>query len=620
MRPSRGKMSLRLLGSSIMSNNPLFPIHYSLTPDTHRHIFAVRLSISGDFENGVQVFMPNWIAGSYMLREFARHIVWLRAFNDLGEPITLSPTSQHSWQSAPFVGGLTIEYEVFAHDNSVRAAFLDTTTGFFNATSVCLCVQELADQTHALTLHPPVTAQNWQVATQLTPAADTPERGFGEYFAHDYDELADCPVRMGALTWLTFEAENIAHIVAISGEVPHLNTTLLIEDIRAICTAHLNLFVPTDSNEHNAPFDSYLFLIDARATGYGGLEHRSSTALLTTREALPNHEDNSRTRRKAYTDLLGLISHEYFHTWNVKRIKPAAFVPYDLTEPTDTSLLWFFEGVTSYYDDLILYRTGILDEAQYFKILEQHIHQVMQRSGAQQQTVTQAGYYAWSKYYQPTENTPNAHVSYYTKGALIALCLDLFIRHNNQHTHSLDDVMRSLWHTFGRDFYELSADKRRGVQLADIQKHIEQFTPISVSHLLHIALLTTQPLPLNLLLVAHDLHLKYTRPAHPEFGASFKKTEDGWLIERVLTDSMAQRAGLTAQDILIAINQFKITQKPDEVLRDWKHTRSLTAHYWRDGVLLSTTLNNTITPAQIGTYRLEHTDRATQSTWPLATS
>ena len=595
-------------------------VHYTLTPDTHRHIFAVRLSISGDFEDGVQVFMPNWIAGSYMLREFARHIVWLRAFNDLGEPIELSPTSQHSWHSAPFVGGLTIEYEVFAHDNSVRAAFLDTTTGFFNATSVCLCVQELADQMHTLMLHPPVTAQKWQVATQLTPATDTPERGFGEYTAKDYDELADCPVRMGVLNWLTFEAEQIAHTVAISGDVPHLNATLLIEDMRAICTAHLNLFAPTDSNEHNAPFDSYLFLIDARATGYGGLEHRSSTALLTTRTSLPNLDDNAHTRRKAYTDLLGLISHEYFHTWNVKRIKPAAFVPYDLTEPTDTSLLWFFEGVTSYYDDLILYRTGILDETQYFKALEQHIHQVMQRSGAQQQTVTQAGYYAWSKYYQPTENTPNSHVSYYTKGALIALCLDLFIRHNSQHKYSLDDVMRRLWQDFGKDFYKVTPDQRRGLRLADIQKTIEQFTDVSVYHLLYVALSTTQTLPLNLLFLHQGLHVKYTRPAQAKFGASFKKSDDGWLVERVYTGGMAQRAGLAPQDILISINRHKITKKPDEALRDWKRLDGLVVHYWRDGVLYATQLDNSITPEQSGEYHIERTDKPTVSTWPLATS
>ena len=603
-------MSPYPLGSSIMSNNPQFPIHYSLTPDTHRHIFSVRLSISGDFENGVHVFMPNWIAGSYMLREFARHIVWLRAFNDFGESITLSPTSQHSWHSAPFVGGLTIEYEVFAHDNSVRAAFLDNTTGFFNATSVCLCVQESANQTHALTLNPPVAAQNWQVATQLTPAADTTERGFGAYTAKDYDELADCPVRMGTLTWLTFEAEQIAHTVAISGEVPHLNATLLIEDMRAICTAQLKLFKPvTDDASTPPPFASYLFLIDARATGYGGLEHRSSTALLTTRASLPNLEDNAHARRTAYTDLLGLISHEYFHTWNVKRIKPAAFVSYDLSKPADTSLLWFFEGVTSYYDDLILYRTGILDEAQYFKILEQHIHQVMQRSGAQQQTVTQAGYYAWSKYYQPTENTPNAHVSYYTKGALVALCLDLFIRHNSQHTRSLDDVMRHLWQKFGQNFYDLSADERRGVRLAAIQRAIERYAGVNPYYLLQVALFTTEPLPLNLLCLSHGLHLKYTRPNQAEFGASFKKIEQGWLIERVLTGGMAQRAGLAPQDVLIAIDNHAITEKPDDSLRDWKHLRHLTAHYWRDGVLQTTTLNNVITPAQIGTYRLERTDR-----------
>jgi len=251
--------------------------------------------------------------------------------------------------------------------------------------------------------------------------------------------------------------------------------------------------------------------------------------------------------------------------------------------------------------------------------LEQHIHQVMQRSGAQQQTVTQAGYYAWSKYYQPTENTPNAHVSYYTKGALIALYLDLFIRHNSQHTQSLDDVMRSLWQDFGRDFYELSANQRRGVRLNDIQRTVEQCARVNPYHMLQVALFTTKALPLNLLCLPHGLHLKYTRPTQPEFGASFKKIEQGWLIERVFTNGMAQRAGLAPQDILIAINGHAISEKPDDSLHDWKHMRSLTAHYWRDGVLQTTTLNNTITPAQIGTYRLERTDRATQSTWPLAT-
>ena len=604
-----------------MTSNPHHPMHYTITPETRRHVFSVRLSISGDFEDGVHLSMPNWIAGSYMLREFARHIVWIQARNDFGELLELTPTSQHSWHSAPFTGGLTIEYEVFAHDNSVRAAFLDSTTGFFNATSVCLCVAELAHLPHVLELNPPALERGWQVATALSRAPNTAERGFGEYVASDYDELADCPVRMGTLTWLTFEAERITHTVAISGEVPHLNPALLIEDMQKICTAHLNLFEPTDHVTITAaPFDAYLFLIDARSTGYGGLEHRSSTALVTTREALPNFEDNTLTRRKAYTDLLGLISHEYFHTWNVKRIKPAAFVPYDLSEPVDTSLLWFFEGITSYYDDLIVHRTGIMDEAHYLNMLEEHVNSLMQHSGAQQQNVTQAGYYAWSKYYQPTENTPNAAVSYYTKGALIALCLDLFIRHNSQHKYSLDDVMRRLWQDFGKDFYKVTSDQRRGLRLADIQKTIEQFTDVSVYHLLYVALSTTQTLPLNLLFLHQGLHVKYTRPAHAQFGASFKKSDDGWLIERVYTGGMAQRAGLAPQDILISINRHKITKKPDEALRDWKRLDGLVVHYWRDGVLYASQLDNQITPAQSGEYHIERTEKPTVSTWPLATS
>ncbi len=623
-----------------MSAEPRTPLHYTIIPDVHRHVFSVRLHISGDYADGVTLFMPNWIAGSYMLRDFARHIVRIRAFNDWEQELKLTPTSQYSWKIDAFISGMTVEYEVFAHDNSVRAAFLDSDTGFFNATSVCLCVEQLAHAPHLLTFEAP-QHQSWEVATQLKHVNGTPARAFGDYLAQNYDELADTPVRMGNLTWLEFIVEGVPHTVAISGEVPHLNTVQLRADMFKICSEHLNLFRPkTNLNNApdeiqsfslvhpliNAPFESYLFLIDARATGYGGLEHRASTALLASRDSLPQAIDSDSTRRKAYLEFLGLISHEYFHSWNVKRIKPASFIPYNLTQPANTNLLWFFEGVTSYYDDLMLLRAGILDETQYLELLDNHLKSVMNHSGAKLQSVVQAGHYAWTKYYQPTENSLNATVSYYTKGALIALCLDLFIRHNSQHEYSLDDVMRALWHDFGRNFYSQPTEQQRGIKLADIQKYVNRYAHASADHLLYVALFSTQALPLNLLFLSHGWHVKYTHPKTSQLGASVKKTDAGWLLERVATNSIAERASLAPQDVLVALNRFKLDKHPDEVLSDWPLNTDMVAHYWRDGVLKACALRNQISLKQKGIYHIERAqvragdmdaNNSQRSPWPF---
>lgn len=579
-------------------------IDYRIIPEPRRHLFSVQMTVEGDHPDGVQLYLPNWIAGSYMLRDFARHIVSLRAFDGFGKKVKLSPLNQHAWQSAGFDLHLMVEYEVFAHDASVRTAFLDTDGGFFNATSLCLCALTHEHEPHGLTVLPPTNITNWQLATTLARAADTAPRGFGEYHARDYDELADHPVRIGALTWITFHAHGTPHEMAIAGILPQINSPLLARDVQRICEAQIALF------GQPAPFERYLFLVDARAVGYGGLEHRDSSALLCTREGLPTNQDNDSARRKAYTDFLGLISHEYFHSWNVKRIKPAAFVPYDLTTPIDTSLLWFFEGVTSYYDDLMLYRVGILDQAHYLEQLERHIDHIARQRGQHEQTVVEAGFFAWTKYYQPSENAANAHVSYYTKGALIAWCIDLFIRHYSGNRHSLDDVMRLLWRDFGQNFYQ--TDTPRGVTIGDIQQAIEQCAGTSAYHLLHIALFTKQPLPINLLLLPHGWHLKH-QTAAPEFGAQMHKTDDGWLIGAVKTNSVAERAGLAPQDTLVALNRFKLTQKPDQILAEYPADIPLSIDYWREGVLHTTTLPQRLPHREAGHFHLHrHDDTATR--------
>ena len=590
-------------------------LHYTITPDPHRHVFHMTLLIRDSHSEGVTFFMPNWIAGSYMMRDFARHIVSISATDHDGNPVELTPLNQFSWRSAAFEGSLTVSYEVFAHDPSVRTAFLDTRTGFFNATSLCLSVEECSQHPHRLTLNAPKGFEYWQVATQLTRIASTPEHGFGAYSAANYDELADRPVRMGQLTWLHFSACGIPHSIAISGEWSHLAAQRLSNDVQAICTAQLRLFEPKIQQTEVKPFESYLFMLDVRQSAYGGLEHRDSTALLCSRDSLPTVLDGQE-RRKPYIELLGLISHEYFHSWNVKRIKPANFVPYDLTQPTDTSLLWFFEGVTSYYDDLILLRTGILTQQQYLDLLNKNINAVLRHSAHRRQTVVDAGFYAWTKYYQPSENSINANISYYTKGALIALCLDLFIRYNSRERYSLDDVMRELWQKFGQNFYQPNAEQH-GVTLADIERTIDQFAGASAYDLLYVALFTTKPLPLNLLLLTQGLHLKYKTPKTVELGAALKKVDDGWLVERVASGSWAERSGIAPQDVLIALNRFKLEKKPDELFEQHPANALLELTFWRDGVLHNSSISNRVLKSQIGQFQIEPSSPTLKSSqWP----
>lgn len=550
-------------------------IHYTVTPLIPRNVFAITMDIQNN-AGELDVYLPNWIPGSYMLRDFAQHIIRISARDEQHQAIHITPINQSSWHVAA-KGNLTLEYEVYAHDTSVRTAFLDDSGGFFNGTSVFLSVHKMAHATHVITFKPPTDQPNWQVATTLTRHQATAARSFGTYQAVNYDELIDHPVRMGHLTWLDFEAAGVAHEVAIAGALSSLNTELLRSDLQRICNAQIDFF------QTRAPFSCYLFMIDAREQGYGGLEHRDSTALLCRRTDLPSPSDTD-CRSDDYLTFLGLCSHEYFHAWNVKRLKPAAFVEYDLTQPIDTSLLWFFEGLTSYYDDLFLLRVGILNEAQYFKKIESTLNAVSRHAGARTQNLIESGFYAWTKYYHTSPNTPNAVVSYYTKGALVGWAIDLFIRQASEQKHSLDDVMRDLWLEFGHEFYQ----RPRGLLLADIIRVCAAYAP-TITPLIQAALFTTDALPLDELLHANGMMLRnQTQPI--ELGAAVQKCDGGYQVTRVFDGGSAQQAKLAPNDILLSFDRIKLTQKPDEILAQCQLQQKIKVHFLREGMLQKTTL------------------------------
>ena len=410
------------------------PVHYRVDASgTHTHTYRVTLTIERPSPEQV-VSLPVWIAGSYMVREFGRHLSGLQAFQGrAARPV--EQLDKTTWRiECKGSTALVLHYEVYAFDTSVRTAFLSTARGFFNNTSLCLRVQGREEQAHHLSLVGLPRA--WEVATAMQP-----RRGAGRglhYQAADYDELVDHPFELGPFWRGRFKAQGVEHEFVVAGAWPGFDGQRLLRDTQRICEEHIRFW---HGARGKPPFQKYVFMLNTVDDGYGGLEHRASTALIAARKDLPRVGEAG--LGDGYLTLLGLISHEYFHTWNVKRLKPAELCRIDHTKENYTELLWFFEGFTSYFDDLALVRCGLIDGGRYAKLLAKAATAVQAMPGRRVQSVAQASFDAWNKYYRQDENTPNATISYYTKGSQVALCLDLTLRREGR--GSLDEVMRRLW-------------------------------------------------------------------------------------------------------------------------------------------------------------------------------
>ncbi len=414
------------------------PTQYHIVPlDPHAHLYQVSVTIVDPDPAGQRFRLPTWTPGSYLIREFARHFVSVRAEAESGE-VTITKEAKDVWRAAPCFGPLIVVAQVYAYELSVRTAYLDGTRGYFNGASMFLCPVGRENAPCTVDIAPPDPRfGEWRVATTL-PSADAPPYGFGRYRAENYDELIDHPVETGTFVAATFTAGGAQHDIAISGQAD-ADLPRLAADLTRVCQWHIDLFGGAPGSP--APFDRYLFQVMAVGDGYGGLEHRASTSLLCRRDDLPKPGVEKIT--DDYLGFLGLASHEYFHTWNVKRIKPEAFVPYDLARENYTRQLWAFEGITSYYDDLALVRCGLIPASRYLELIGRAITTVLRGPGRLAQSVAESSFDAWIKFYRQDENSPNAIVSYYAKGSLVALALDLTLRTSSG--ASLDDLMRALW-------------------------------------------------------------------------------------------------------------------------------------------------------------------------------
>ena len=513
-------------------------LHYQIEFDDYRqHLIHVTLRFVAD---PTQVLsLPTWIPGSYLIREFSKHIESVRAYDEEGRLLEIQKFEKNKWRLFNTDHELiTVEYDVYAYDLSVRGAYVDQTRLYVNPACACLVLEGQEDKAVEVELFLPDELKHFQLATGM--ASKSLVKGRFTLKAKNYAELIDAPFELAEQTRFGFEANGIPHEFVVSGKHA-MNAARMQQDIEKICETEISMF-------GSAPFSNYTFMTMATANSYGGLEHPNSTSLISPREDLPKANEPEEPSED-YQRFLGLCSHEYFHSWLVKFIRPENFVNYDLNKEGYTSLLWIFEGFTSYYDDLILLRSGVISQASYIKLLKTQIDRYLQNPGRFVQSVSESSFDAWVKFYRQDENSNNAGTSYYNKGCLVALCLDLGLRLRGS---SLDALMRKLYENAQKG---IQVHERTIVELCNEltgDNWIEQ-----INHLIN----TTDELPLDQLFPEFGLSYSLKNDKSLPLGLKLVEKPEGVLVQSARRNGAAAQAGLSAHDVIIAIDGLKATVK-----------------------------------------------------------
>jgi predicted metalloprotease with PDZ domain len=580
-------------------------MRFVVVPDPAAHLFHVTLELESPAKQ--QVFrLPSWIRGSYLVRDFAKHVVALRAQAG-GAVLAIERIDKRSFRVDSGGRPLRLDYSVYAYDNSVRKAYVDHRRGFFNGSSLFYCPNGLENARFEVDIRRPDAAavRDWKVATAMSPQSVDAD-GFGTYAATGYEELIDHPVEMAGFLRVDFDVDSVPHSLVLAGRC-EVDAPRLVADITKICHAQREMF--GQQPDRLSGLERYLFLTQVTGNGYGGLEHRASSALVAARDALPR--PGQPALRKGYRGFLGLVSHEYFHLWNVKRITPQRFAESDLAREAYSQDLWAYEGVTSYYDDLMLLRAGIIDAPAYLDLLAESATRLQRTPGRRTQSLADASFDAWIKYYQPDENSPNQGVSYYIKGALASLCLDLRLRRDSGIT--LDDVMRALWQRYGA--------KGEPVPEGGLEQVATELSGLDLRAFFDLLLRSTEELPLAELLADFGVRtqLRAATGAGDEGGRSDAKAAGpsatlgillragDTVVGSVFAGGPAAQAGLAGGDQIVALDELRVTAANwSKLLETLTPQRAVKLHYFRGDELMQMVL--TPAPVPLDTWSLTLVD------------
>jgi predicted metalloprotease with PDZ domain len=533
-------------------------------PEPKTHLVAVEVTLPP--ADPLDVALAAWTPGSYLVREYARHVRDLGA-TQAGRRLEVRKLDKHTWRiegASPTGPAVTVAYRVYAHELTVRTSDVDADHAFLHPASLFAYVPVLTGEPIAVDVEP---LEGCAIATGLTLAPGA-EAGSGHFLAADLDELLDCPIEIGGFEWLEFIAGGKPHYLAICGH-GYFDRAQVVVDVKAFVDQASALF-------GGMPYESFTFIVHLAPGGQGGLEHRNSAAI----QASPHvfHP------RKSYDGFLELLCHEHFHVWNVKRIRPAPLGPFDYGRENYTRSLWVAEGITSYYDRLLLRRAGLMPARRYLASLGEELARLHQVPGRFVQSLEDASFDAWIKHYRPDESTPNTAVSYYLKGALVALALDLEIRHRTTGQRSLDDVMRLLWSRFGA--------ASRGYEDSAVQALFEEATGLDLQTFFDDLVRGRAEVDLGPYLAPFGLELEGrwddvpeplyveapppppppgTTPATPPsppkprppawLGVTTKSEHGRAVIATVHAEGPAERAGLAPGDEVVALENYKVDEK-----------------------------------------------------------
>jgi predicted metalloprotease with PDZ domain len=519
---------------SLASASTTVSLHYAVAmPQPETHLFEVSLEIKNWTSNTLDLKFPVWTPGSYLVREYVRHLQSFTATDEQENPLVWQKISKNHWQiQTPTPATVTVRYCIFANELTVRTNHLDISHGYFNPAAMFFRVVGQEQQAIVLTVVPP--NPSWKVSTPLNAAFEK----LNTYLAANFDELVDSPFEIGTQAVYDFEVLGKPHQFAIWGQTEGKEATLNIEQILAdtqkIIEVEAELF-------GGLPYKHYLFLLHLTANAYGGLEHKAASSLIYSRFGLKT--------KNGYIDFMSLVAHEFFHLWNVKRIRPKGLEVFDYDQENYTDALWFCEGTTSFYDGVIPFRAGLYDAEAYLAKVSEAITKLQTIPGRKLQPLSESSLDAWIKLYRPDSNSRNAQISYYLKGEVVSFLLDLFIRQCSQ--YSLDDVMQRMWQQFGQPEVGYTRDELKTVFESVADADLTSFWTSYIEG--------TDELPYNKLLEPFGLALTVTELSSTPYLGLTTKTEHGaTLINFVETGSPAEQAGLESGDELVALNGYRV--------------------------------------------------------------
>ena len=593
-----------------------FPVQYEVSLSSIAgHLFDVSLYIQSPNSTGQILSLPAWIPGSYMIRDFAKHLIRLTAIDSQGNNLEVNKTDKQTWHISPSAGPIRVNYQLYAYDLSVRGAYINDQYGFFNGSNIFLEVQGQSDSPCMLRI---VNAKNlfnhYAVSTTMPAFNQSTDPQANHYHAQNYAELIDHPVLMGDFDTLSFKIDHIdCELVFAGGHQSDMQR--IADDLSIVCQQHINLF------GNPGPIERYIFITLLTDAAFGGLEHRASTALMYARNDLPGFDEPTLPSDN-YRNFLSLCSHEFFHTWHVKRIRPMELVEGNLADETYTEQLWIYEGFTSYYDDLLVQRSNIIPVENYLSVVAQNLTRLQRNVGRTKQTITASSFDAWTKFYKQDESAINNIVSYYNKGAIVALCLDLAIRLASKQQYSLDSVMKILWRSFGQTAKATPKTVIHDIIKHDLQLNIESYFDLDK------ALYSTEELPVEDLLKEFGVLVNYraktdlndkggnaaTKVSKHDFGAQFKALNIGIEITQVAEQSSAYAASILVGDIVIAIDNWQVNATNIFSMIDRLKTNTpVKVSLFRDKRLLQVMLE--VRPAPLDTVYLSIANSEKMQLW-----